>query len=84
MDLQRWLKGDPVSAPLRVVGELVKVCPECRRWNRGAQRQRCMYCDTDLARVEPEDTRFLGEQDPAPIDDDDEDDRPRRRRPRGR
>ena len=31
VDLQRWLKGDPVSAPFRLRGEAVRVCPDCER-----------------------------------------------------
>jgi tRNA A-37 threonylcarbamoyl transferase component Bud32 len=55
VDLQRWLKGEPIAAPLVVLGKLVRTCPRCGRPNR-ADHPRCTNCHRELADTEFEDT----------------------------
>jgi len=52
-DLDRWLSGQPTEAPLRLTGNVVRVCPACQRrtrWPRAA----CSFCGRGLQGVEPQ------------------------------
>jgi serine/threonine protein kinase len=55
VDLQRWLKGVAVQAPLHLQGEPVRCCPACSRHNTGT-RKRCMFCGQDISQVEVHDS----------------------------
>ncbi len=63
VDLQHWLKGEPVSVPLRAEGDERRRCPACGRSTLG--RLRCSCCDADLTGVEPD----SGLPEPVPVRD---------------
>lgn len=58
VDLQRWLKGSAVSAPLRLRGEAVRICPDCDQPTKGARLQ-CRLCGRELADVPATDSADL-------------------------
>ena len=53
VDLQRWLNGDPVSAPLRVPPGWVLRCPECGLDTPPPAPPTCKFCGHDLGSAEP-------------------------------
>jgi serine/threonine protein kinase len=59
-DLQRWLKGEAVQAPLLIEGKMARHCSYCGRLSVGPSA-RCRYCGKNLAHVEPHEVF------PAPI-----------------
>ena len=67
VELTRWLRGDPVSAPLRLRGRLVRVCPGCDRLLQ-PDTQHCVFCRHDLRDLEPIDSADFHADSPAPVD----------------